>query len=192
VAGTQRQGNRAGFAAEACRVSHPFEEMPRSTLPIVFVALALITLAVGRAIAAPLRTEAAPLGIVSLEFAGSANKAQNILDSWTAGQKYAALRNTRLDYVFLVCYSTLLAVGCVWASGGFEEDWRHVGGWLAWAQWGAGALDAVENVGLFYLLRGSVEDRWTRLALGCAVPKFLLIVAGIAYVLTGLVVALSR
>jgi hypothetical protein len=159
-------------------MSHPFEEVPKSTLPIVIVALTPITLAVGRAMAAPLRTGTAPLGIVSLELARSVRKARDILGSWSAEQKRMALRNTRLDYAFLVCYSTLLAVGCVWASGGFKEDWRHVGGGLAWAQWDARALDAVENVGLLYLLRGRIEVRWTRLASGCAVPRFLLIVHG--------------
>jgi hypothetical protein len=81
---------------------------------------------------------------------------------------------------------------CVLASRGFEGGWRLAGGLLAWAQWGAGALDAVENVGLLYILRGKVEDRWVRLALVCAVPKFLIIVAGIVYVLAGLVGALLR
>jgi hypothetical protein len=171
-------------------VSHPLEALPRSVLPILFVVLTLSTLAVGRAMAARLRTEAAPLGIISLEFAGSANNAQSILDSWTAGQKDAALRNTRLDYVFLVCYSSLLAVGCVWASGVFEDGWERVGVLLAWAGWGAGALDAIENVGLLYMLRGRVEDHWARLALGCAVPKFCIIVAGTFYTLTALVIAL--
>ena len=171
-------------------MSHPLEALPRSALPVLFVVLTLSTLAVGRAMAARLRTEAAPLGIVSLEFAGSANKAQSILDSWTARQKYAALRSTRLDYAFLVCYSSLLAVGCVWASGGFQDGWERVGVWLAWAGWGAGALDAIENVGLLYLLRGRIEDRWARLALGCAVPKFCIIAAGVFYTLTALVTAL--
>ncbi len=140
--------------------------------------------------AAPLRTEAAPCGIVSLELAGSACKVRNILRSWTAEQDLAALRNVHWDYALLVCYSTLLAVGCVLASGGFEGEWERVGGWLAWAQWGAGALDAIENVGLLYLLRGQVEDRWARLARGCAVPKFLIIGAGIVYMLAGLAVTL--
>ena len=60
---------------------------------------------------------------------------------------------------------------------------------LAWAQFGAGLLDAVENYGLIQVLLGSQQAFWPVLARWCAIPKFLIVAAGLVYVGVGAILA---
>ena len=60
-----------------------------------------------------------------------------------------------------------------------------LGATLAWAQFGAAALDAVENYALIRLLLGDRSPRWPPLARWCALPKFAIVAAGLVYVLVG-------
>ena len=89
-----------------------------------------------------------------------------------------------LDYLFMVAYSTTIALGCLWAADAFRArlpGLAAAGPWLAWGQWVAGLCDAVENVALTVMLLGGVADPWPGLAWWCATPKFVLIVAGLLY-----------
>ena len=66
---------------------HPFESIPTGKRGVIFVPLFVLTIAVMvvlNAVGAPLTTEAAPLGIISFEFAGDVSTAQAMLDSWDA------------------------------------------------------------------------------------------------------------
>jgi hypothetical protein len=56
---------------------------------------------------------------------------------------------------------------------------------LAWLQWFAGLLDAVENIALLNVLDGPVEQPWPRLAQLCALAKFALILLGLLYMIYG-------
>lgn len=60
---------------------------------------------------------------------------------------------------------------------------RTLGEVLAWGQWLAALLDAVENVGLLRMIDGARLAKWPALARWCAIPKFALIVIGTLYVL---------
>ncbi len=61
---------------------------------------------------------------------------------------------------------------------------------LSWGQLLAALLDAVENYALIRLLLGSTGKLWPDLARWCAVPKFLLVGAGLVYVIFGAVLAM--
>ena len=50
---------------------------------------------------------------------------------------------------------------------------------------GGSALDAVENLALIQLLRGSTWEPWPALARACAIPKFAIVAAGLLYVAVG-------
>lgn len=89
---------------------HPLEAISPGSRPAVLAALLFATLGVLRAMTAPLKTSAAPRGIISLEMSGTEKKAKEILRSWDAGQRRSARRNVRLDFAFLLCYSTLLSL----------------------------------------------------------------------------------
>lgn len=62
----------------------------------------------------------------------------------------------------------------------------------AWGQIGAALLDVIENYALILILLGSGQVIWAVVAKCCALPKFLLVAAGVVYVLgdavTGLLV----
>jgi hypothetical protein len=164
-------------------VRHPLEAVPVGRRWLTFVALVILTLGFGKVMGSPPKTEAAPWGIVSLEFAGSAHKVERILQLWGDEGRMKAVRNTRLDYVFLLLYSTTIAAGCLWGSKTFRAGrWgRKAGEVLAWGQGVAALLDATENIALLKVLKGSLAEPWPKVAFWCALPKFALIIAGISY-----------
>ncbi len=194
---------------------YPFNWLSTSGQKRAFVALLALTLAVMvslNALGGPLNTEVAPLGIVSFELAGELSIAQSMVESWgQTGQVYAGL-NLGLDYLFLVAYSSCISLGCVLVARslsrsnsarpgssdpgqkrGFGNPLRaisDVGVLLAWAQFGAALLDAVENYALIQVLLGSQQELWPVVARWCAIPKFLIVAAGLVYVGVGAVLVM--
>ena len=143
----------------------------------------------------PLQTAAAPRGILSYEVAGSVEVARRMLDSW-AGQATAyAGFSLGIDYLYMPAYSTTLALGCLWAAGvlgGVSVRLASLGVALAWGQWLAALLDAKENVALTLMLFGGAREPWPWIAWWCAVPKFVLISAGMLYALAAVAVRAVR
>lgn len=152
--------------------------------PIFWVMLAL-TVVINRLMAGPLTTPAAPYGIVSLELAGTEAKARAIIDSWDAAAREHALFGVKLDYLFLLTYSTGISLGCVWAASLVQERrWLvRAGLYLAWLQWLAALFDAIENLGLLKMLQGRIGQPWPWIAQWFAIPKFVLIAPGLLYTL---------
>ena len=175
---------------------HPFNWLSTSGQRRAFVVLLALALAVMvslNALGRPLNTEVAPLGIVSFELAGELSLAQSMVESWgQTGQIYAGL-NLGLDYVFMVAYSSSIALGCVLVARSLSrrvEFLSFTGVLLAWAQFGAALLDAVENYALIQVLLGSQRVLWPAVARWCAIPKFLIVAAGLVYVGVGLVLVI--
>ena len=63
----------------------------------------------------------------------------------------------------------------------------QVGIVLAWAQFAAATLDAVENYALIRVMLGSTPNLWPALARACAIPKFAIVGLGLLYLIVGLV-----
>jgi hypothetical protein len=123
--------------------------------------------------------------IVQFELAGTLAKAERILDDWgEVGRMHAALIQG-LDYLFLTVYPLAIGLGCVLVAEQWGAPFAALGMALAWAQFGAAALDAVENYALIRLLLGDRRPRWPPLARWCALPKFVIVAAGIVYVVGG-------
>lgn len=168
---------------------HPLEAIPigrrrRAFLPLL--ALTLLLMATLGGVDRPIRTAAAPNGIVSFEVAGDVAAAQRMIDSWDARARQFAAFSLGLDYLFMVAYSTTIALGCLWAADAFRTGLPAlavVGPWLAWGQWLAALLDGQENVALTVILLGGVAEPWPGVAWWCAVAKFVLIAAGLWYAL---------
>jgi hypothetical protein len=136
----------------------------------------------------PLRTEAAPKGMVSFQFAGSFTKAQIILDSWGGKAGLYAAFSLGFDYLFMLVYSTTLALGCIGSSRVLKEKkWRlqGMGGTLAWGMWGTALVDGIENLALFMLLLENRSVFLAPLAWGAALIKFSAIMTGAAYCIYG-------
>lgn len=139
----------------------------------------------------PLKTSAAPGGIVSLELAGSLTRAQEVLGSWDNNALRFAHESVLVDFLYLVLYSTTIGIACVWGAERFlSQGWGvgKIGIPLAWGMWLAGLCDAVENVALLRLLGGARVSFWAWLAFGCAVIKFAILVIGLGYVAFGVLV----
>ncbi|MDJ0886094.1 MAG: hypothetical protein QNI89_02280 [Desulfobacterales bacterium] len=133
----------------------------------------------------PLRTSAAPRGIVSFELAGSSAAAREILASWGPEARRNAALSLQLDYAFLVAYATVLFLLCA----GVARQWprspafiRRVGFILAGGQWLAAALDAGENILLQMVLSGAAAPALPLAARWCALGKFGLIACAWLYI----------
>ncbi len=172
-------------------MTHPFESvrpgrvrylfLPALTLYAVLQVLFVI-------LDAPLRTAAAPNGIVSFELAGSASAAQAILDSWNAAARLDAAFGLGIDYVFMLAYSTVIGIACIWASrvlAGSRRRLASLGPLLAWGLWLAALCDAAENVALLLQLLRGASSSLAQLAAMCASAKFLLILLGLCYAAYG-------
>jgi len=135
----------------------------------------------GAALGAP---DVAPKGIVSLELAGTPEKAQRMLDLWAAGGKLNAARDSiGWDFGFIVLYGLTLLLWVWWARGRFSgRCWRRLGCAAIALVVAAGAADVAENV----MLYGVFDDptvAGTAWARRFAITKFGLIGAAVAYVL---------
>jgi hypothetical protein len=139
-------------------------------------------------IGAPLITEASPSGIISFEFAGTVSNARSMIESWGDDGQFPSGLSLGLDYLYLFSYSITIALGCVLVSQSLSSRVRTLplaGVILAWAQFLAAILDALENYGLIRVVFGSGNELWPAVARWCAGPKFLIVALGLLYVLAG-------
>ncbi|HSK88470.1 MAG TPA: hypothetical protein VK880_08950, partial [Anaerolineales bacterium] len=185
-------------------MTHPLAFIPnryRKQLFFILLALTLILFAVLRVLDQPLRTDAAPKGIVSFELAGNSRTARAITDSWkqmslllsaVEGQPNPDVVNVPyvfaafglgLDYLFMPVYALWLAFGTLLASGKHEGWLRSLGTVAGYAALAAMVFDAVENYALLQVLLGNMQSPYPALAAFCAIVKFSLILLGLLYVL---------
>jgi hypothetical protein len=167
---------------------HPFQLISVDRLgtylfPFVVASLAImLTL---NFINAPLQTDSAPLGIISFEFAGDIDSAEMIIDSWTSQAQKQAAFSIGYDYLFLVTYSTAIALACIWSSkfiSATNTTLIQAGVLLAWGQWLAALCDGVENASLFISLVQRPISPLPEIARIAASLKFVLILFGLIYV----------
>ena len=170
---------------------HPLDFLPPAVRRRLFLALLAWTLflfGVFQILDRPLETGAAPRGIVSFELAGTAQHAQQMLQSWSApggrALNYAAF-GLGLDYLFMPSYAATIALGVLLASGRHGGPFAALGPWLGWASLAAALFDATENFALWQLLAHGLADPWPLVAFWCASFKFGLILLGMAYALGG-------
>ena len=116
-----------------------------------------------------------------------------MLQSWNPEAKIYAALSLGLDYLFLVSYATTISLACVLVARRLEKRshrFSAAGILLAWSLPLAAILDAVENYALIRTLLGAQQNYWPALALGCAIPKFALVAAGLAYlILAGILIS---
>ena len=168
---------------------HPFRWLPSRPRKIAFLLALIGTLVVLCALGMlgrGLETDGAPSGIVSLEFAGDLATTARIVDSWGESGRLIAGLHLGLDYLFLVLYTSFIALGCALAVAHFSPKhglFVRLGVWLAWGQLLAGLLDVVENSALFSLLLGIHHPQLPRVAWWCAAGKFALVAFGLVFLL---------
>jgi hypothetical protein len=185
-------------------MKHPLEFIPdqqRKRLFFTFLALTSILFAIFRVLDAPLRTDAAPNGIVSFELAGNPQTAQEITDSWkktslllsaVMGQPDPNIVNTPyvfaafglgIDYLFMPLYALTLALGTLLASRTHEGFLKSLGAVTGYGAFMAALFDAAENYALLQVLLGNIQSAYPAVAAFCAILKFGLIAFGVFYAL---------
>ena len=135
---------------------------------------------------APLRTGAAPQGIVSFELAATAERADAILASWGPRQREAASFGLGLDFLFLLLYPVAISLACRIVAGRIGPRyprWALAGQVIALMVPLAVVLDAIENAALWRVLQLGSAGPWPMVAAVCAVPKFGLVLLGLGYAL---------
>lgn len=169
-------------------MKHPLEFVPlenRRRLFLTFLTLTLALFAVFRVLDEPLRTSAAPDGIVSFELARTSENAKSMLSSWSEAGKLNAAFGLGIDYLFMPLYAFALAFGTLLAAEKHSGWVRSLGAAAGWGAFAASLFDAVENFALFRILLGVYESSHPALAAVCAMIKFGLLFLGVGYALTG-------
>lgn len=155
---------------------------------IVALVLSVLLLVAMRILDAPLRSPVAPRGIVSFELAKNMEASRQILASWNAQAKMHAALSLGLDYLFLIVYALFISLACVQvgkALQGHRSLLAALGGVLAWSQFFAAILDAVENLVLISLLLNFERLGYPAVARTCAIIKFIIVGAGLIYIAGG-------
>jgi hypothetical protein len=180
---------------------HPFEFIPLALRGLLFFTLLILTLilfAVFQYIDRPLRTPAAPNGIVSFELAATPDNAWEIILSWRdkthvyASSSYTytspvvfAAFGLGIDYLFMPIYASTLALSTLLASGRHKSRLLWLGVVAGWGALAAPFFDAIENYALLRILLGSVVSPHPEIAAACAALKFVLIFFAVLYSMIG-------
>lgn len=181
---------------------HPLEFVPapsRKRLFFSFLALTVLLFAIFRVLDQPLRTDAAPNGIVSFELAGTPQVARAITDSWkqtslllsaVPGQPNPNVVNVPylfaafglgIDYLFMPIYALALAFGTLLAAHRHQGWIQSLGAVAGYAAFAAAMFDAIENYALLRVLLGAIQSGYPAIAAFCAILKFGLILFGVLY-----------
>lgn len=159
------------------------EDRPKVLISLLIMAILIFS--IFRYLDFPLRTQAAPMGIVSFELAGTQGRSEQILSSWKETSNLYAAFGLGFDFLFMIIYAFAISLACIMVSDKYS-GWRSkLGMWLGWGIFLAAALDAVENIALWNLLVGNFSINWSILAAGCASVKFGIIIVGIVYAVAG-------
>ncbi|HSD23171.1 MAG TPA: hypothetical protein VLB79_02465 [Solirubrobacterales bacterium] len=133
-------------------------------------------------------------GIVGFEFAGSEERAAEILADWGDQGTDAAKASLWIDYAYILAYGTFLVL-----AASATRDLARRRGWRRMTAFGAAAIgfavagaafDAIEDVGLLLAVNENGGDFAPRLSQICASLKFALLAVTIAYLLAGLLLRL--
>ncbi|MBJ7329410.1 MAG: hypothetical protein JHC95_05905, partial [Solirubrobacteraceae bacterium] len=166
------------------RVTHPLQRRPcthRRAWLIGFAILAALPMVLG-AILKPTGSE----DIVAFEFAGSVDRATEIVCYWqAAGHIGAAKAIMVLDIVYPFIYALAIAGACVGAAAAWSRGrMASLGIAMAWVATSAIAFDYLENVGLAISLWDTPASPWPQISAVAAVFKFTAIGLPLLYVLT--------
>lgn len=126
----------------------------------------------------PLRTPAAPQGIVSFELTWNSATAQRMLASWDQTARLYAALSIGLDYLFMYAYGvlawSLMRLRAMALAHAGRPRLAHALRSLSFAAWAAILCDAVENAAMWRMLLEPVAP-WPLLASVLATLKFILL-----------------
>jgi hypothetical protein len=180
-------------------MEHPFNRWSPQTSGWLFFGALLLTSSFSVSLSVlgqPLiNQDVAPGGMISFELAGTSEKSQEIVESWSADARVSAFWSLVVDFGFIVAYASTLSFACLLASKSFAgRDWSslsYLARCLAGGQVFAGLLDVVENSSLLYILHlvpaeQTIPWPFPALAALCAGLKFALIGVGMCCVIAAI------
>jgi hypothetical protein len=181
------------------RRGHPFQAWPRSHRRLwlgALIVLALVPPVLGSLGKTLHEDEPGGASIVDFEFAGSVERAEEILATWEAEGVVDDAKAIQLaDLVYPLVYAAALAGACVAAAGAWTRAGRTAPAGVciaaAWAAFGAAGFDYLENLGLAVSLWGDPASPWPQLAWVAALLKFTSIGIALACALSGVAAALA-
>jgi hypothetical protein len=167
-------------------MKHPLDFLPearRKPLFFAFLILAVLISLIFQMLDVPMKTSAAPNGIVSFELAGTVQNSAAMVDSWDESARLNAAFGLGFDYLFMPAYAIAIALATLLAAGRHQGWLRSLGAGAGWGVFAAAAFDAVENFALWQILSNGASNPWPGLAAACASVKFFFFIAGILYAL---------
>jgi hypothetical protein len=176
---------------------HPLERWFGASLSPIFrlsLALTLAEMVVLGRLDSALKSDVAPLGIISFELAGA--RAPAVLASFSEAARRDALLLQGLDYLYLLLYSTAIGSAALLLGRRLSTAWPRLAAFarpVAWMLTAAAVFDAIENVPLILMLRsGSADPSGASISQLSAIAKFALVAIGLVYLLAGGALALFR
>lgn len=184
-------------------MTHPFEKIPPSKRKYIYWPMLVLTLVLSATffllsydlqnVKDEQGAQVSPQGIVSFELIKDAAEASRMLHYWGESRKMNAAFTLGLDYLYIFAYSNTLALGCVWIACVLRSRkflrLAAAGIFIAWLQWLAGILDAIENAALIKILFDAPTDALALISRWCAIPKFAFTLGlGNGYIILGLLI----
>ena len=126
------------------------------------------------------------VSIMNIEMPWTQTEAETVVRIWKDKQQIdAAIKQTRLDFLFLLIYPAALSLACVMASGSQTGLMANVGGILSWAVLFCTPLDFTENVFILKMLDGALQTPIPQLTTFVSLIKWVLIAIASLYLLAG-------
>jgi hypothetical protein len=144
-------------------------------LCVASLALMKMLFTIGRALAN--KSENIPLGIINLELSTNEQRSASIVKVWKdQGLIAKAVRQTQLDFFFLLIYPAAISLACSMIAGnGDGLLMTTVGIVLSWAMLLCTPLDAFENLMILKMLSNNYAKPVPQLTSIAASLKFILI-----------------
>ena len=155
---------------------------------IPFVAVMAAMYMVG----APLKTEAAPNGIVTFELCALASGCERILQTWTPRQREYAMLGLGLDYLYMVLYPAVIASALLTVAKTLPRVIQGSARLMAWMLVLAGLADAFENYFLIQMLITGENAGNAMPAAAFASGKFVVIALALALLAVAAVLNVVR
>jgi len=174
-------------------MAHPYERVSSRARRVVFLALLALTvvllLALGR-LYEPLSNGVATRGILSLELASTPERMSQVLRSWSQSSITGLAFSLGLNFLCLAALTNALALACVMGSATVGKPARW-GALLAWCQWLAAAVWAIQN-SLLARDALTLQPEFTTMSAWLAVVKLACVAAGLLYAVIACVIGLVR
>ena len=134
----------------------------------------------------------APNGIISFELAGSLERSEAILQSWSEHARSAALLIQGFDYLYLFVYPAWFSLAALSLGARLGGRWQSAGLVTGWIVLVATPLDAIENYALIQQLLHGAGAWLAQLALWCALAKFALLAIATVFLLLAMGAWIAR